>query len=185
MSLAMTTYLGGQTPNRTRTGLAVRVGNFMRWTRFEKLCFPTAWLLLGLSRLAVFSVPFRYLAPWLGTQSGPSPWIPLTSSSGEASAASIGRVVRRAASCTPWRSNCLAQAVTARILLGVCGVPYSLFFGVAGDAGEADSGQLKVSAHAWVSVGRVAVTGGAGFERFTVLNCFVAAKPASGLLHRR
>ena len=144
---------------------------------FEKVWFLPVWLLLGMSRLVILAIPFRYIAPWLGTPAGVSPWIPLLGSRSEATASSIGRVVRGAASCSPWQWNCLTQAVTARILLGICGVPYSLFFGVArGDPGEAGSSSSKISAHAWVAAGRVPVTGGVSFGRFTVVGCFVTSK---------
>jgi hypothetical protein len=167
----------------TKPGLARAARNFVRWPWFDKAWFLPAWLLLGLSRLVILAAPFRYLAPWLGTPAGVSPWIPLPGSRREATASSIGRVVRRAARCTPWQSNCFPQAVTARILLGLCGVPYSLFFGVACDAGNADSGQ-KISAHAWVAAGRVAVTGGVSFGQFTVVGCFVNSKSATVLPSR-
>jgi hypothetical protein len=130
-----------------------------------------AWLLLGASRVVILAIPFRYLAHGLGTQTGISPWIPLLGSRSEAKALSIGRAVQLAARFTPWESSCLPQAVTARVLLGLCGVPYSLFFGVA-----RDSDGSNMSAHAWVAAGRVPVTGGASFGQFTVVACFVAPR---------
>ncbi len=80
----------------------------------------------------------------------------------------IGRAVRLAARYTPWDSNCFAQAVAARALLGLYGVPYALFFGVKRAPQAA-----ALDAHAWVAAGRVPVTGGAGFGEFTVVGCFV------------
>jgi len=43
-------------------------------------------------------------------------------------------------------------------MLGLYGIPYSLFFGIDNDEGGI------MAAHAWVSVGRVRVTGGRGFR---------------------
>lgn len=146
-----------------------KVKNFKRWTRVEKACFLPAWFLLGMSRLVILSIPFRYLAPLFGKQSGSSPWIPLVGSRSEARAFSIGRTVRRAAGYTSWKSNCFAQALAAGLLLRFCGIPYSMLFGIARNSGEA------ITAHAWVAAGRVPVTGGVSFGQFTVVGCFVLA----------
>src|SRR5439155_15868145 len=107
----------------TGSGFFRKTRNFMRWTGFEKACFPVAWLLLRVSRLIILVIPFRYFAPYLGAQLGVSPWIPLLCPKSEARAASVGKAVRGAAAHTPWNSNCFAQAVTARILLGFSGIP--------------------------------------------------------------
>jgi hypothetical protein len=168
--------------------------NFTRRPLFEKAWVLPAWILLGLSRLVILAIPFRTLARGLGTNAGVTPWIPVLPPGGEARAASISRIVRRAAARTPWQSNCLTQAVAARVLLGVCGIPCSLFFGVARDRGEpdenqsgskpigsppADSSPVRLSAHAWVAAGRVPVTGGVSFRQFTVVGCFVASRTAA------
>jgi hypothetical protein len=177
----------------TEPTLIRQIVNFTRQPLFEKAWFLPAWILLGLSRLAILAIPFRRLARGLGTSAGVTPWIPVLSPRGEV-ASSISRIVRRAATRTPWRSYCLTQAVAARILLGVCGVPCTLFFGVARDPGAPDetlsgskpigsrppdSNPLRLSAHAWVAAGRVPVTGGVSFDRFTVVGCFVASRTAA------
>ena len=156
----------------SRSHLIAKARNFIRWTWLERALLLPAWLLLGASRLVIVALPFRYLAPRLGVQCGVSPWIPLAGARDEARAASIGKAVRRAAALTPWESNCFPQAVTAGILLGLCGVPYSLFFGMARGSQES----AGIEAHAWVAAGRVPVSGGASFDRFTVVGSFVARR---------
>ena len=86
----------------------------------------------------------------------------------------IGRAVRLAARYTPWDSNCFPQAVVARLLLGLYGIPYALFFGLRRDP---DSGAML--AHAWVAAGRVRVTGGESFGQFTVVGVFVSRNLAA------
>ena len=130
--------------------------------------FP-AWVMLGLARAAVLAVPFRKLAPRLGAQTGIAPLSTLLTREQERRASEIGRVVRRSARFTPWESNCFNQAITARILLGLYGIPYCLFFGVCRDK---DGGELD--AHAWVAAGSVRVTGATSFARFTVVGCFLS-----------
>ncbi|MDD5112542.1 MAG: lasso peptide biosynthesis B2 protein [Methylobacter sp.] len=138
---------------------------------FEKLWFLPVWLLLGASRFVILTIPFRRLVLRLGVHEGIAPWVPLADSRAEAKALSISRVVRMAANYTPWKSNCFPQALTAKILLGLYGVPHNLFFGLNRNADDA-----MLAAHAWVAVGRVPVTGGISFDQFTVVSCFVSAR---------
>lgn len=121
----------------------------------------------------ILLVPFRRLALGLGESSGSTAWVPLLDAREEAMAVAISRIMQSAARNTPWNSNCFPQAVVARMLLGFYGVPYVLFFGVTRDAAGA-----KIMAHAWVAAGRIRVTGGEGFSRFTVVGCFVSSRLA-------
>ena len=122
-----------------------------------------AWTLLGLTRLLTVVLPFRAIRHLLGEQrsprsvdpaSGPVP--PPVNARDINRARQIGSAVRTAARRTPWRSDCYPQALTARALLRLARVPHAVTFGVRRD----DAGELK--AHAWVSAGKVAVTGGSG-----------------------
>lgn len=147
-----------------------KVRNFARRSWFERAWFLPAWLLLGVSRFLILFVPFRHLALRLGTHAGIAPWVPLITRCQEARALSIARAVAMAARYTPWNSNCFPQAVAAKVMLGLCGVPNNLFLGVTRDPVE-----VTLKAHAWVAAGRVRVTGGGGFDQFTVVGCFVSS----------
>lgn len=142
-----------------------RARNFLRRSAFEKIWFLPTWLLLGISRFAIKIIPFRHLAPGFGRHSGITVWMPILSPLDEARALCIARVVQMAARYTPWESNCFPQAITARILLGLYGIPYGFFFGFT--AGTP-------MAHAWVAAGRIRVTGGESFSQFTVVSCFIS-----------
>lgn len=152
------------------SNLVRKARSFVRRSWFEKIWLLPAWILLGISRFLILTIHFRRMVPWLGIQASICPWVPLIDPVAEARALSIARVVQMASAYTPWVSNCFPQAVTARILLGLYGVPYCLFFGVSRD--PADSG---MKAHAWVAAGRVRVTGGASFTQFTVVGCFASS----------
>jgi len=141
---------------------------------FVQCWLPPSWLLLGLSRIILFTVPFKRLVPWLGICRRTS-WVPLLSQTQEARARQIGYVVRLASRYTPWHSHCFPQALVARMLLGFYRIPYVLNLGLARDAG---TDTLK--AHAWVSAGRVAVTGGRSFRQFTTISCFVGTATVGG-----
>ena len=144
--------------------------SFIRRSTFEKIWLLPVWIMLGISRFLILTIHFRRMAPLLGIQSGICPWVPLLDPVAEARALSIARVVQMASRYTPWVSNCFPQAVTARILLGLYGVPYCLYFGVSRDAADSD-----MKAHAWVATGRVRVTGGASFGQFAVVGCFASS----------
>jgi len=129
------------------------------------------WCMLGVSRLVVLTIPFRRLAVVLGKRQGLEPWVPILSNAQALRALQIGRVVRAMARRTPWDSNCFAQAITARLLLGLYGLPYALYFGLMRDAGSAG-----MKAHAWVVAGRIRVTGGASFGQYTVVAMYVCPR---------
>jgi len=145
------------------------------WCRLPFLaraCLPLIWLALGVSRLLVLGLPFRRLEPLLGTRSGPAGWIPLIASSDQTRAELIGLTVRLASRYTPWKSTCFDQAIVARFLLGLYGIPYALFFGVRRRPND-----KSLKAHAWLSAGPINVVGGDGFGKFTVVNTLIGGLP--------
>lgn len=135
---------------------------------FTLLWFTPVWALLGISRALVLTLSFKRIVSRLGNNTGNRPSIPLLSPTQERRAVQIGRVVRLAAKYAPWDANCFAQAITARLVLGLYNVPYGLYFGLVRDGDVSN-----MTAHAWVAAGRVRVTGGYSFNRFTVVGCFV------------
>ncbi|WP_200231277.1 lasso peptide biosynthesis B2 protein [Rubrivivax gelatinosus] len=159
-----------------------RLAGFARLGAAERGWFVLGWLLLGLGRAAVQLVAFKRLAPWLGQAAAPQRPLPLAADV-QARAQRIGRLLRLASRHTPWGSNCFAQALAARWLLGLAGVPCSVCFGLRRDAAGA-----PLQAHAWVAAGSVAVCGGDGFAHFTPVGCFVSRRsqaPADSFLLRR
>ena len=145
-----------------------KVATWRRMPRAEQGWFFVAYPLLGLARLALLLVPFRRLAPWLGQNLQTAVVVPLASRRQITQALCIGRAVRVAAGYTPWKSKCLAQAMTARVLLGLKRLPYALYLGVRKDD------EAGLAAHAWVCTGPAAITGGHSFGQFTVVGTFVS-----------
>lgn len=149
--------------------LSRKLRSFVRRPLIEQLWFPPVWLLLGASRLLILMMPFRRLAPHLGRHHGTAAWVPLIAPRQQATANHIRRIVQMTAKYTPWESNCFPQAVVARLLLGLYGIPCSVFFGVSRTPDN-----KSMQAHAWVASGRVRVSGGESFEHFSVVGCFSA-----------
>jgi hypothetical protein len=131
----------------------------------DRLLLAEAVVLLGLARLAVLTLPFRWLVPAKADESASdSPPGP-----DETQVASIGRVrwaVGTASRRTPWNSNCLAQALAARRMLGRRGIGSTLHLGVR----KGERGRLE--AHAWLRCGDLPVTGGHGHEGYAVVGSF-------------
>jgi hypothetical protein len=140
--------------------------SFQSQSGLTRLLLVPAWLLTGMSRFIVLIAPFKYIAPSLGRYHGMSAFTPLLDEGQAQRALSIGRAVRMASIYAPWKANCQAQAIAARWLLGLFGVPYTVFYGVAKDPVE------HMKAHAWVCAGPVQVTGGYAFHEFTVVAVF-------------
>jgi hypothetical protein len=151
--------------------LAGKARSWQRKPREEKLLFVPSFLLLGMAQLTLHTVPFRRIAPLLGHDVRTAASVPLADARQAARALHIGRAVRTAACYTPWESKCLAQAMAARALLGMSGLPYGLYLGVG------RRGESGVTAHAWVCTGPVAVTGGRSFGRFAVVGAFLSLQP--------
>ena len=147
----------------------IKIGRFSRRPIFVQLWIIPVWCMLGISKLLILLVSFRRLLPFLGKSVGVFPWVPLVSGEGEARALLISNVVTTAARYTPWESNCFPQAIVARVLLGLYGVNYCLYFGVRRTAGK-----VPFDAHAWIASGRVAVVGRRSFRRYTVVGIFAA-----------
>ncbi len=124
--------------------------------------FLEAWCLLHLAKLVILFMPFKKIASWMGSL-GVESTHDLHSSG---LSTKIKHAVRRASRYTLHESKCYDQALTAKVLLGQCNLPATIYFGLA----KASENQLM--AHAWVRCGNTIITGKAGMERFTVIACF-------------
>lgn len=123
-----------------------------------------ALLWLGLARLALLTVPFKWIAPLLGDH-----MVETTQALGSHAEAHILRIgwdVRAVASRTPWESACLAQAIAANCMLQRRGISSTLYLGMA--KGESEEWQ----AHAWLRCGPHILTGGPGHSKFAVVSTF-------------
>lgn len=137
-----------------------------RRTRVERALLLEAFVFLGVARLLILLLPFRWLAVTLGehmkeTGAEIDPIVlPL--------ARMVGQAVRSAAGNTPWESVCLPQAVAGQWMLKRRHIAGSLYLGVAKDATAPE----KLGAHAWLRCGNIILTGREGHRQFTVVAVF-------------
>lgn len=148
---------------------------FVRIGHRDQARLVATWSLLGFCRLLIVLAPFRLVRRLLGDRasraSEPLPAPPPLDERDRSRALHIGTLIGVAARNTPWRSECYPQALTARIMLGLCRIPHVVHFGVRR---QGDS----LQAHAWVHSGDIAVTGGTGSD-YTTVGSF-SWKPRTG-----
>ncbi|WP_168013162.1 lasso peptide biosynthesis B2 protein [Halomonas salinarum] len=148
------------------------IHSLVKKPRFTRIWLGPVWIMLGLSRLTILTVTFRRLAPHLGQGVGLQAYTHLLTLKQEKRAIQIAHVIRLASRYSPWVANCFPQAVTARLMLGLNRIPYALYFGLA-----KDEKSQEFKAHAWVTAGRIAVTGGHCFTEYVVVGCYLT-KPS-------
>ena len=143
-----------------------RFAKFLRLPTAERWWAIEAFAWLGVARLAVLTIPFRRLAASLGIRQtsedrqtdSKAPLLP--------ELLRVARIIRQVSNHTPWRSNCLAQALAGRGMLSRRGVASTLYFGVA----KNEQGELE--AHAWLRSGETTVTGATEIIRYAVVARF-------------
>ena len=91
------------------------LAKWRRRTRAERILLLEAFLLLGVARLAVLALPFKWLAVSLGRHMHEAD--ARISASDLHLARSVGQAICAAANYTPWESVCLPQAVAAQWML--------------------------------------------------------------------
>lgn len=130
----------------------------------RKILLVFIFFLLGIVRLLILILPFRYLTKIMGKE--------IIESAEDVSpklivkAEKIGWAVNRMSGFTPWKSQCFAQALTAMIILKILMIPCTLYFGVAKDQSN------KLIAHAWLRCGNRIVTGRMEKDRFKTISQF-------------
>ncbi|MEO1729404.1 MAG: lasso peptide biosynthesis B2 protein [Pseudomonadota bacterium] len=147
------------------TGLWHRANSFIRHTTLrQKFAAPILYVVLGLARAMVLSMPFRSYAPLLGELAQDNAACASPSASEANRAMRIGYLIEGVAQFTPWNSNCLAQAIVASLCLRLLKIGYSVHFGVA----KSGDGAASLEAHSWVMAGEYPVT---GFEEAQGMTC--------------
>jgi len=131
-------------------------------TLIDYMFFVEAWCLLHLAKLVIVFMPFKKIASWMGSLGIES----LHDLHSTDLSTKIEHAVRRASRYTLHESKCYDQALTAKVMLGQCSLPATIYFGLAKES------ENQLMAHAWVRCGKSIITGKAGMDRFTLVACF-------------
>jgi len=143
-----------------------RISNFLRRPLRDQWLFVKAYLLLGISRLAIKTVTFERLARYLGASKTETPTEVPAHHLFEAQR--VGRIIRAASRYTPWKSNCFPQAIAAKYLLHTSGINSTLYLGATFKKNKS----TEMEAHAWLRCGSIYVTGGELHSQFGVVGIF-------------
>jgi hypothetical protein len=144
------------------------LGKFLRLSSSDRRLFVEAAIWLGIARLAVLVVPFRWITPFFGTH-----MVESTENTTPDHKDIMGRVswaVQTASRHLPWECKCLAQAIAGKGMFKTRRVPSTLYLGLLKDGGE------KLKAHAWLRTGDLIVTGARDMDRFIVVSSFAEKK---------
>ena len=114
----------------------------------DRLLVCEAAIILALARLAVLTVPFRFIAAWAGRT-------PDGAAADHELLMRVREAVTTAARNVPWNAVCLPQAMAAKAMLARRGQ------GSAFNLSANFAPQGKLTAHAWLAVGDTVVVGAA------------------------
>ena len=137
----------------------VQVIRTLSWR--ERVLLVEAVVALGLARLLILTIPFRWIVPRLEARPRHRAQMAHRAASIRQIEQVLGVVSRR----TPWRSNCLAQGLAGKAMLARRGIASELSLGVARE-------DNRLAAHAWLQCDGRVITGAEGRERYTVISTF-------------
>ena len=127
------------------------------------------FLLCGLARLAINIIPLPRLSAYFGDFYKTTTISILIPKKQIFQAVRIGKSIRLASKYTPWDSSCLTQAMVAKFWCRLFKISYVFYIGVAKSADEPSG----YKAHAWITAGPVAITGGNGLLDYKVVSSYV------------
>jgi len=149
-----------------------RLARFMRRSKPDRRLFIEALALLCWARLLIRVVPFRWIAPSLGRPMAESPV-----DVGDAQRQLARRVawaVQAVARHLPLGFVCLPQAVAAKWMLRRRRLPSTLYLGLQRQT------ERSTTAHAWLRVGDMILTGRNESSNHTVVATFAEETPSTG-----
>jgi hypothetical protein len=145
-----------------------RLGKFWGLAHADRAFLVEAGFWLGVARLALMFLPFRWIKLGWGEPQALSPeqfeGKPLELLE------RVSWAVATASRHLPWECSCLAQAMAGKTMLKRRGIPSTLYLGLTRD----NLTQLK--GHAWLTCGERVLTGRQGMEGFTVIAAFAEKK---------
>jgi hypothetical protein len=123
-----------------------------------RVTFTSIWI-----KAIVLVFPLRWYSKILGIEHTVSPIDPVTNA--DHIVFKLSQSIIRSRKILPWKSNCLVDAITAKIILNHGGINSTIYFGVTKENGA-------IKAHAWLRCGTIYVTGKRGMEKFVVVSTF-------------
>ncbi len=121
--------------------------------------------LCGIARASISCLSYKRLHPYFGNSYPMKVASTILSKEQIYYALQIRRSIALTVKYTPWNSSCLTQAMVAKFWCQYYGIPYFLFVGLAKKSDK----PLGQDAHAWITTGPIAITGGYSFGAYHVI----------------
>ena len=151
----------------------MKISTFWHMPRQQKTHFFFNILLCGIARASINLFSYRLISKWFGQSCRMTVVSSLPDKDQIQRAILIGRSIRLAARYTPWNSSCLTQAMVAKFWCQRYNIPYMFFVGLAKNSSK----PLGQDAHAWVTSGPVAITGGHSLVTHHVIMSYSSRAP--------
>ena len=145
-----------------------KITTCVRMQKKHILFFIINFFMCGIARIAINLLPLKFLAVYFGRFQKTLKFSTLISQHQCQQARSIGQSVRLAAKYTPWNSSCLTQAMVAKFWCKFYRIPYMFYIGFKSSTTE----KSGYAAHAWITAGPIAITGGDGLMEFHVVSSY-------------
>lgn len=130
----------------------------------EKIVTSRIFFLLVFFKLLILLFPFKRIGGYLGVQGKTSP--EETGSETDEFVVQMVRYIRTISRRLPWKSTCLIQAATGKVMLNQRKIECTVYFGVKKNIHN------KMEAHAWLRVGNKIVLGGETATHFVPVATF-------------
>ena len=143
----------------------MKIITFWQMPRKQKALFFMNIMLCGIAKGCIHLFAYKRLAPYFGKPYRMMAASIIATPTQIQKARYIGDAIRLAARYTPWDSSCLTQAMVAKFWCQYYEIPYFLYIGFAKKSDK----PLGEEAHAWVTSGPVAITGGQAFNTHQVI----------------
>ncbi len=143
----------------------MKIVTFLKMPLREKSLFFFNYLLCGIARLSINLFNYRRISFYYGHFTKMTTSCTIITPEQKIRARLIGRRVKLAAKYTPWDSSCLTQAMVAKFWCKYHKIPYMFFIGFAKNSDK----PLGKEAHAWITAGPIAITGGHSFTSHQVV----------------
>lgn len=141
-----------------------RLNKFFALSAADRTFLLEAVFWLGLARLAILMLPFRWIAPLLGTNMAQTP--PTAAAAPEDILDRISWALTTASRHLPWECKCLARAMAGKAMLRRRGLASTLYLGLAKDV------DATLLAHAWLRCGNRIITGETEMAEFRTIATF-------------
>jgi hypothetical protein len=136
--------------------------NQLSWRDKILILEGTVWL--GIVRLTIKVLPFRWMVYFMGQPQKISP--DTEEAAYKRSLNRIAWTIKIVSKHLPWDCTCLTQAITAQQMLRYRGLSSTIYLGVA------HTEDKSFTAHAWLRSGNTIVTGNIGKELYTTIVTF-------------